>query len=107
VALVKCKECGQDVSNNAWKCPSCGAGYFSTFGFRLRDGFNIVLVLFILMYFIYDSTGLTPFQVVARIEKARELEQRKADANECMKVGTQRGKTVDQLFDECLPKPNN
>ena len=28
MALIKCKECGHDVSTNATKCPSCGTPYF-------------------------------------------------------------------------------
>jgi len=43
MALIKCKECGQEFSDKAEKCPSCGLKtFFSTFQFMSLDLFNAI-----------------------------------------------------------------
>lgn len=41
MALIKCKECGKEVSNQAAKCPNCGAPVKKSIG-----GFGLVVLIF-------------------------------------------------------------
>ena len=55
MALVKCPECGKEVSSNAAVCPNCGTPI---------KGANVIRVQFpktgtILNCFVYDSNGKT------------------------------------------------
>jgi hypothetical protein len=52
MALVKCKECGSDVSEKALSCPKCGAtlrkpkrGFFGKIFKYSFIGFNILMLL--------------------------------------------------------------
>lgn len=42
MALVKCKECGKEMSDHAGKCPHCGAGKFSSVGVQNPGGLRVL-----------------------------------------------------------------
>lgn len=65
MALIKCPECGKDVSNTTYRCPHCGyivkepqrTAIGKIFEF-LFEAFNVVMVLiFISMFFGLVGSG--------------------------------------------------
>lgn len=58
MALIKCLECSNEVSDTAFKCPKCGAqirtpkrGFFGKIFKWSFIGFNILMVLWLVIYF--------------------------------------------------------
>lgn len=57
MALVKCKECGTEVSESAKSCPKCGAAvYLQGFGRWLQIGL-VLFALGIVMVQIVNKYG--------------------------------------------------
>lgn len=53
MAIVKCRECGADVSDEAAACPKCGAKPHMTAGARV---FWVLAALFVLVFLAYKAT---------------------------------------------------
>ena len=69
MALVKCKECGEDVSSKAKSCPKCGAKPAK------QTSALTWIIFFIIFYFIYKAVTLpTDYSTssVSNIEKIIE-----------------------------------
>lgn len=48
MALVKCKECGKEISKEAAACPQCGAKRKAGFGKKMLIGLGVLFVLIFL-----------------------------------------------------------
>ncbi|MGO9244400.1 MAG: zinc-ribbon domain-containing protein [Verrucomicrobiia bacterium] len=56
MALVKCAECGNQISSTASKCPQCGK--VRTTGRRLGWAALLAIIIgFVVIYFIYKQMG--------------------------------------------------
>lgn len=72
MALVKCKECGTEVSTEAKACPKCGA--------KPPQKMSIIRILLVCLFgfFVYKCTlnagEASKKQEVAKAEKSRELD---------------------------------
>jgi hypothetical protein len=56
MALIKCKECGRDVSSQARVCPGCGAAVpnLKNFGKSLRElGCGLVSLAFLIALLVF------------------------------------------------------
>lgn len=67
MSLVKCKECGKDVSTKAKECPNCGCSVAYTT--KLRWYFWVPLLVVIVMVFVYsnlpDTTNLETIETIS------------------------------------------
>jgi ssDNA-binding Zn-finger/Zn-ribbon topoisomerase 1 len=57
MALINCKECGAEVSSEAYKCPKCGLqlrkakrGFFGKIIKWLFIGFNLLMLFWLISY---------------------------------------------------------
>lgn len=66
MALVKCKECGNDVAKNVKKCPQCGTGKNRSF-FRNHP---ILVILGLLIFIAYLPSMLIDKEAVIKEELA-------------------------------------
>jgi predicted RNA-binding Zn-ribbon protein involved in translation (DUF1610 family) len=63
MALIKCPECGEALTDRALPCPKCGAVILRTgrvFGFDPRRGLKWVLwifILFVLWFLVFAQLG--------------------------------------------------
>ncbi len=84
--LIRCKDCGKEVSKSADKCPHCGAPIKKTFERPRGCLFNIILVFFILMivgiFFerITQKPPEEPKQVGKEVKESQELKESKVPA---------------------------
>lgn len=69
MALIACKECGNQISNKAEKCPSCGAKIPAKIGFIKGLGL-VFLGLIMLLYFMADKPGSSVTSAAGREEAA-------------------------------------
>ena len=77
MALVKCKECGEQVSTKAKACPKCGAK--PPRKTTRAAWMALFLVVLVVSKSCYDEATITPEQAAARAVKRAE-EQRIAEA---------------------------
>lgn len=57
MALIKCKECGQKISNKAKKCPHCGVPLIE------KEKININLRIILIATLIIITVGVMSFFV--------------------------------------------
>ncbi len=74
MAIIKCKECDKDVSDSAFKCPSCGVqlkkpkrGFLGKFFKWLLILFNILMVIW--LFSVLGATGDAINSAVTEAEK--------------------------------------
>ena len=94
MALVKCKECGEQISTKAKSCPKCGATPPKKTSFVTWA----VLVLIVLVVYgtMQEQANLTPEQ------KAARTEQRKAESEAEEKKDAERKLAQDQKTKEYI-----
>jgi len=74
MALVKCKECGEEVSNKAKTCPKCGAK-----APKKTSAFTwLVLIFIIFIIYSVSQTPTTPVHSVSSSSSPKPLVTRKA-----------------------------
>ena len=56
MALIRCSECGSQVSNKAEKCPSCGVAIAELKGAR-KEFNNLALGCLVLLLFLFLLFG--------------------------------------------------
>jgi hypothetical protein len=82
-SLIRCKDCGKEVSKRAEKCPNCGAPVKKTFNRPRGCFFNIILVFFILLivgiFFerITQKPPEEPKQVRKEVKESHESKESK------------------------------
>jgi predicted amidophosphoribosyltransferase len=57
MSLVKCKECGQEISDTANKCPNCGAPTPKNKKSKLIIIAIIIFILFIFISYVNQMNG--------------------------------------------------
>ncbi|RDU69821.1 zinc ribbon domain-containing protein [Helicobacter aurati] len=64
MALIACKECGNEVSDKAFKCQNCGVRLRKPkrglFGFMVKWAFilfNLIMLLWVIFVFTFYSNG--------------------------------------------------
>jgi hypothetical protein len=82
MALIKCKECGLEVSNKAKNCPKCGAPIPKT-----SIALLMVAAIFVIGYVFYMKPNSTPTKPpdsstptkVSRIDKSEETQKKRKE----------------------------
>jgi DNA-directed RNA polymerase subunit RPC12/RpoP len=57
MALVKCKECGHEISDQAMLCPNCGAKKMDAVGVSSPDGMKVLGGFLILIGLVFEIYG--------------------------------------------------
>ena len=87
MALIKCKECSNEVSDSAKKCPHCGA--------KLKMGFIAKFFLFLLMMFFVGS-------FLAGLSQQRKSDELAKMTVEERKVYEENKKKEDEAFQKVV-----
>lgn len=74
MALIKCKECGKEVSTSAKNCPSCGAPVKKTLGY---GGLILIAIIIFVAYQVNKPVGKT-YEETARKQTAKPVASSKA-----------------------------
>lgn len=60
MALISCRECGARISDEAVRCPSCGARNIKPTSTKLRALQAVFLVAIILAFAVYIALAVIP-----------------------------------------------
>ena len=58
MALIKCDECGKEISSKAEKCPFCGAPVVSDVDSIKKVGGSVVRIIALFVFLIFLFLGL-------------------------------------------------
>jgi hypothetical protein len=89
-SLIRCKDCGKEVSRRAEKCPNCGAPVKKTFNRPRGCLFNIILVFFILIIvslFFKTITQKPPEEPKQVRKEVKESQESKESKGPTVRVG--------------------
>ena len=64
MALVKCNECGKEISSKAEKCPNCGAPVVSSVDAARKVGTSLVRIISMFIFLIFIAVGLLSANII-------------------------------------------